>query len=320
MKKILLFMVMLIPFNIFAYSEQVILGGENVGVEVNTKGVIVVGFYKVDNKYIGSENLSVGDIILEVNGVSVNSISEMSKVIDDNIINGKVDVLVRRNNKDINTSIKLVKEGNIYKTGLYIKEKITGIGTVTYIDPNSKITGILGHELASNDSNNKIEVRSGSIYESSVDGVDRSVNGKVGSKSARIDYNKKIGDITKNSSVGLFGVSKNINGKLIDVGNFDDIKVGEALIYTTIDGSNVKPYKIRIDNTDKKSILTNKSISFTVIDKELLSKSGGIVQGMSGSPIVQDNKLIGSVTHVVVNDVVKGYGVFIRTMLEEGEE
>lgn len=320
MKKILLFMVMLIPFNIFAYSEQVILGGENVGVEVNTKGVIVVGFYKVDNKYIGSENLSVGDIILEVNGVSVNSISEMSKVIDDNIIDGKVDVLVRRNNKDINTSIKLVKEGNIYKTGLYIKEKITGIGTVTYIDPSSKITGILGHELASNDSNNKIEVRSGSIYESSVDGVDRSVNGKVGSKSARIDYNKKIGDITKNSSVGLFGVSKNINGKLIDVGNFDDIKVGEALIYTTIDGSNVKPYKIRIDNTDKKSILTNKSISFTVIDKELLSKSGGIVQGMSGSPIVQDNKLIGSVTHVVVNDVVKGYGVFIRTMLEEGEE
>lgn len=320
MKKILLFMVMLIPFNIFAYSEQVILGGENVGVEVNTKGVIVVGFYKVDNKYIGSENLSVGDIILEVNGVSVNSISEMSKVIDDNIINGKVDVLVRRNNKDINTSIKLVKEGNIYKTGLYIKEKITGIGTVTYIDPSSKITGILGHELASNDSNNKIEVRSGTIYESSVDGIDRSVNGKVGSKSARIDYSKKIGDITKNSSVGLFGVSKNINGKLIDVGNFDDIKVGEALIYTTIDGSNVKPYKIRIDNTDKKSILTNKSISFTVIDKELLSKSGGIVQGMSGSPIVQDNKLIGSVTHVVVNDVVKGYGVFIRTMLEEGEE
>lgn len=320
MKKILLFMVILIPFNIFAYSEKVILGGENVGVEVNTKGVIVVGFYKVDNKYIGSENLKLGDIILEVNGVSVNSISEMSKVIDKSIIDGKVNVLVRRNNKNINTSIKLVKEGNIYKTGLYIKEKITGIGTVTYIDPESKITGILGHELASNDSNNKLEVRSGVIYESSVDGIDRSVNGKVGSKSARIDYNKKVGEITKNSSVGLFGISKNTNGKLIDVGNFDEIEIGKALIYTTIDGSLVKPYEIRIDNVDKKSILTNKSISFTVIDEELLSKSGGIVQGMSGSPIVQNNKLIGSVTHVVVNDVVKGYGVFIRTMLEEGEE
>ena len=322
MKKIfLLLMVLILPANLHAYSEQVLLGGQNVGIEAYSKGVIVVGFYKVDNRYIGSETLNVGDIILEIEGYPVNSIKEMTDIIDKNIKDGKVNVLIKRNNKEKETTMSLVKEGAIYKTGLYIKEKITGIGTITYIDPNTKITGLLGHELTSAFSNNKIEVKDGKLYSSTVSGIDRSTNGRVGSKNAKIDYNNSLGIVNKNSSVGIFGLYKRTlpNNKLLNVAKWDEIELGKATIYTTINDSIVLPYEIAITKLNKSEISTNKSISFTVTDNNLLSTTGGIVQGMSGSPIVQNGKIIGAVTHVLVDDVVKGYAVFIRTMLEEGD-
>lgn len=322
MKKIfLLLMVLILPANLHAYSEQVLLGGQNVGIEAYSKGVIVVGFYKVDNRYIGSETLNVGDIILEIEGYPVNSIKEMTDIIDKNIKDGKVNVLIKRNNKEKETTMSLVKEGAIYKTGLYIKEKITGIGTITYIDPNTKITGLLGHELTSALSNNKIEVKDGKLYSSTVSGIDRSTNGRVGSKNAKIDYNNSLGIVNKNSSVGIFGTYKSTlpNNKLLNVAKWEEIELGKATIYTTINDSIVLPYEITITKLNKSEIATNKSISFTVTDNNLLSTTGGIVQGMSGSPIVQNNKIIGAVTHVLVDDVVKGYAVFIRTMLEEGD-
>lgn len=322
MKKIfLLLMVLILPANLHAYSEQVLLGGQNVGIEAYSKGVIVVGFYKVDNRYIGSETLNVGDIILEIEGYPVNSIKEMTDIIDKNIKDGKVNVLIKRNNKEKETTMSLVKEGAIYKTGLYIKEKITGIGTITYIDPNTKITGLLGHELTSALSNNKIEVKDGKLYSSTVSGIDRSTNGRVGSKNAKIDYNNSLGIVNKNSSVGIFGTYKSTlpNNKLLNVAKWEEIELGKATIYTTINDSIVLPYEITITKLNKSEIATNKSISFTVTDNNLLSTTGGIVQGMSGSPIVQNGKIIGAVTHVLVDDVVKGYAVFIRTMLEEGD-
>ncbi len=322
MKKIfLLLMVLILPANLHAYSEQVLLGGQNVGIEAYSKGVMVVGFYKVDNRYIGSETLNVGDIILEIEGYPVNSIKEMTDIIDKNIKDGKVNVLIKRNNKEKETTMSLVKEGSVYKTGLYIKEKITGIGTITYIDPNTKITGLLGHELTSALSNNKIEVKDGKLYSSTVSGIDRSTNGRVGSKNAKIDYNNSLGTVNKNSSVGIFGTYKSTlpNNKLLNVAKWDEIELGKATIYTTINDSTVLPYEITITKLNKNEISTNKSISFTVTDNNLLSVTGGIVQGMSGSPIVQNDKIIGAVTHVLVDDVVKGYAVFIRTMLEEGD-
>lgn len=322
MKKIfLLLMVLILPANLHAYSEQVLLGGQNVGIEAYSKGVMVVGFYKVDNRYIGSETLNVGDIILEIEGYPVNSIKEMTDIIDKNIKDGKVNVLIKRNNKEKETTMSLVKEGSVYKTGLYIKEKITGIGTITYIDPNTKITGLLGHDLTSALSNNKIEVKDGKLYSSTVSGIDRSTNGRVGSKNAKIDYNNSLGTVNKNSSVGIFGTYKSTlpNNKLLNVAKWDEIELGKATIYTTINDSIVLPYEITITKLNKSEISTNKSISFTVTDNNLLSTTGGIVQGMSGSPIVQNGKIIGAVTHVLVDDVVKGYAVFIRTMLEEGD-
>lgn len=319
-KKILLLMLLLIPMNLLAYSENIIVGGETIGIEAYSKGVVVVGFYKVNGKYIASETLKVGDTILEIEGVSVSSIKEMTSLIDKNIKNGKVNALIKRNNKTKKVVLNLVKDGSVYKTGLYIKEKVTGIGTLTYIDPETKIYGSLGHEIMISESTNRVEVRKGEIYKSFVNGIDRSINGRVGSKNASIDYQTELGTVTKNTSVGIYGIyNKTINKETTSVAKWEEIDLGKAVIRTITDGSKIEEYEIEITSLNRNAIDTNKSITFKVTDKTLMEKTGGIVQGMSGSPIIQNGKIIGAVTHVVIDEVNKGYAVFIRTMLEEGE-
>lgn len=319
-KKILLLMLLLIPMNLLAYSENIIVGGETIGIEAYSKGVVVVGFYKVNGKYIASETLKVGDTILEIEGVSVSSIKEMTSLIDKNIKNGKVNALIKRNNKTKKVVLNLVKDGSVYKTGLYIKEKVTGIGTLTYIDPETKIYGSLGHEIMISESTNRVEVRKGEIYKSFVNGIDRSINGRVGSKNASIDYQTELGTVIKNTSVGIYGIyNKTINKETTSVAKWEEINLGKAVIRTITDGSKIEEYEIQITSLNRNAIDTNKSITFKVTDKTLMEKTGGIVQGMSGSPIIQNGKIIGAVTHVVIDEVNKGYAVFIRTMLEEGE-
>ena len=319
-KKILLLMLLLIPMNLLAYSENIIVGGETIGIEAYSKGVVVVGFYKVNGKYIASETLKVGDTILEIEGVSVSSIKEMTSLIDKNIKNGKVNALIKRNNKTKKVVLNLVKDGSVYKTGLYIKEKVTGIGTLTYIDPETKIYGSLGHEIMISESTNRVEVRKGEIYKSFVNGIDRSINGRVGSKNASIDYQTKLGTVIKNTSVGIYGIyNKTVNKETTSVAKWEEIDLGKAVIRTITDGSKIEEYEIEITSLNRNAIDTNKSITFKVTDKTLMEKTGGIVQGMSGSPIIQNGKIIGAVTHVVIDEVNKGYAVFIRTMLEEGE-
>lgn len=319
-KKILLLMLLLIPMNLLAYSENIIVGGETIGIEAYSKGVVVVGFYKVNGKYIASETLKVGDTILEIEGVSVSSIKEMTSLIDKNIKNGKVNALIKRNNKTKKVVLNLVKDGSVYKTGLYIKEKVTGIGTLTFIDPETKIYGSLGHEIMISESTNRVEVRKGEIYKSFVNGIDRSINGRVGSKNASIDYQTELGTVTKNTSVGIYGIyNKTINKETTSVAKWEEINLGKAVIRTITDGSKIEEYEIEITTLNRNAIDTNKSITFKVTDKTLMEKTGGIVQGMSGSPIIQNGKIIGAVTHVVIDEVNKGYAVFIRTMLEEGE-
>ena len=289
MKKIIisLLLAIIMPLELLAYSEYIIPGGENIGITINSKGLTVVGFYKVDDKYIGKETLKVGDIITKIEGSEVTSIDEMTKTISSNI-------------KD---------------------EKINGVGTLTYIDPVTKIYGALGHEITMNETNNIVEVRSGNIYESYVNSIDRSANGTVGSKNATIDFKSTLGTIVENTKKGIFGSYEvNMpNTEPLKVADFDEIEIGKAYIYTTIDGENKEKYEIEITKKEERSIDTSKAISFKITDKKLLEETGGVVQGMSGSPIIQNNKIIGAVTHVVVDDVTKGYAIFIRTMLEEGE-
>ena len=312
---------LIIPINCFAYSNYIIPGGQTIGIEVNSKGVLVVGFYEVNNKYISkAAGFEIGDIITKVNNTTVSNIDEMvSEVNKDSDF--KVDFSVLRNKKNVNLNLSLEKDSSgVLKTGLYVKDKINGIGTLTYIDPESKVFGALGHEIIENTTISKFEIKDGIIYEANVSNIVKSRNGKAGEKNAVYNKANIWGQISENELAGIFGTySENFNvDEKIEVADIDEITSGEAIIRTVIDDNKKEDFKINILHIDTNS--KNKNILFEVTDKKLIEKTGGIVQGMSGSPIIQNNKIIGAVNYVIVNDPTKGYGIFIKTMLEEGDK
>jgi len=316
-KTTIIMLSLLAPINVFAYSDYIIPGGENVGIEVKYNGVLVIGFYKIDGEY-NKNDIEVGDYITHVENTEINSVDELVNNIEKFQNAGKVKLKIKRNNKEKDIVFNLSVKDNVYKTGLYIKDSISGIGTLTYIDPETKIYGALGHEIIESSTNKQVEVRTGYIYESKVSSIDRSTNGSPGTKNAKFYYNNKYGDINKNTTYGIYGNYDIASTKEpMKVAEPDEIKTGEAKILTVTNESDIKEYKINITKIDKNSKIKN--IYFEITDKELLDKTGGIVQGMSGSPIIQDDKIIGAVTHVVVENVKKGYGIFITTMLTEGE-
>ena len=316
------FIFLFFPIYIFAYSKNVIPGGESVGIKINSNGLIVVGYYKVNNEYIAKNSIKIGDRIIKINNHDIDSINDLTKYINKEI---KEDLIINlgiiRNNEIINTKLKLKEEDNLLKTGLYVKDNIIGLGTLTYIDPVSKIYGSLGHEIVLNETNDRVEVKDGNILLSNITSINKSRNGHVGSKNASISFNNKIGSIIINNETGIYGfyTDKLPNKNTIEVASFDEIKKGKAYILTVTKNKEVKKYNINILEKYNSKKNTNKAFSFEVTDKSLLDVSGGIVQGMSGSPIIQDNKLIGAVTNVVVDKVKLGYGISIITMLESGD-
>ena len=315
----LLLSLFIMPSSIFAYSDYVIVGGENIGIELKAKGIMVVGIYKVGSNYPANEaGIKVGDIITSINNEPVNNISELSNKINTRI-NDEIKIGYMRNDITNYTNLKLYKDNDIYKTGLYVKDSITGIGTLTFIDPNTKIFGALGHEIIERNTGKILEIKDGKIYTSEVVNIDPSVNGVPGEKNAKLNTDEIIGDIFENTTKGIFGnydfqIDQN---KLYKVANSSNIKKGEAKIRTVINQDVVEEFTINILKINENS--ETKNIIFEITDKTLLEKTGGIVQGMSGSPIVQGEYIVGAVTHVVVDDTTKGYGILITNMLEEAE-
>ena len=316
----LIFTLLIIPNYALAYSDYIVAGGENIGIELNSKGVVIVGTYEVNGINPAKEaNLRAGDKIIKINNKDVINIEEMLKVIEN--INNKSNVKITylRGNKTNDTSLKLSKSSdNIYKTGLYVKDSISGVGTLTFIDPNTKLFGALGHEIIEKNTGQKLEIKDGKIYNSTVTGITRSDIGKPGEKAARYDSSDIFGNVKENTTSGIFGnyTSTIPDKKLYKVAKEDEVKTGNATIFTVIDGNTIESFAINILRINKN---TTKNILFEITDSRLLKNTGGIVQGMSGSPIIQDNFIVGAVTHVVVDDPTKGYGIFITTMLEEAE-
>ncbi len=316
MKKLLM-LLLLIPFNIFAYSPYIYASGENIGIELKSKGITVMGLYKVDDVYPASiAGLEVGDIIFSIDDDEVFNVNDLVNKIND-VTNDTIKIGYIRNNIKNYANLKLVKENNLYKTGMYVKDSITGVGTLTYIDPSSKIFGALGHEISEN--SNVFEANKGSIYKSKVIGFDKSDVNEPGSVKSKYDKNNILGSVYENTVHGVFGkYDLNIEeDNLYKVADVNEIKKGDAYILTTLDGNTVGKYKINVLKLNKS--VDTKNILFEIKDDELLNKTGGIVQGMSGSPIIQDDKIIGAVTHVITSSPNKGYGIFITNMLEEGE-
>ena len=326
-QKIFIFYLLLLtniimPLNVFAYSDYIIASGKNIGILLNSKGIIIVDTYKVNDIDPAKDaNLQSGDKIYSINDTEVTSIEEMLNAINNSNDKTSAKIGYLRGSKKMSTTLNLIMDSdNVYKTGLYVKDSINGVGTLTFIDPKTKLYGALGHEIIEKTTGQKFEIKDGKIYSSEVTGINPSDDGEPGEKNARYDANDIFGNIKENSTSGIFGEYTSVlpNNKLYKVSKPDDIKLGKASILTVTSGIEVKEYSINILKIIKDN-KSNKNILFEVTDNELLNLSGGIVQGMSGSPIIQNDNIIGAVTHVVVDDPTKGYGIFITNMLEEAE-
>lgn len=317
----LIFMSML-PCNIYAYSDYIIASGKSIGIQIKAKGIMVVGLYSVNNISPGKDaGISLGDYIIAVDDIEVNNINDMIKKIDDSKVDELVKITYLRDDIKYDTDLKLVKDKDeVYKTGLYVKDTINGIGTLTYIDPGTNMYGALGHAIIDKNTSSKVDIKDGKIYKSVVTGITKSKNGIAGEKNALFYSDDVFGNINKNTYSGIFGnYFENTNNlSLYKVASSKEIKKGKAKILTVLNDNNIEEFEIEITSLSTEDNLKN--ITFNVTDKRLIEKTGGIVQGMSGSPIIQDGNIIGAVTHVVVDNPTKGYGIYITNMLEEMEK
>ncbi|RBP45544.1 SpoIVB peptidase [Garciella nitratireducens] len=305
-------------------------GGQSIGVKLKTEGVIVVGLSEITGEDGKSycpgldANVNVGDIIYKINGKRVNTAEDVSRIVN-HLTNQPVELNIKRKNRWEKISIKPIKDevDGQYKIGLWVRDNTAGIGTLTFYHEGSNKYGALGHAITDVTTGIIMPVNDGEIVSAKVGSVLHGEKGKPG-EIRGIFYNedKVIGNIEKNTSQGLYGstYTKLINNKItkpISIGLQQHIKEGPAKILTTIEGNQVEQFDVEIEKIVPQSKKSEKGMIIQVTDSELLKKTGGIVQGMSGSPIIQNNKLVGAVTHVFVNDPTKGYGIFIEWMLEE---
>lgn len=317
---IILVATFIMPQSILAYSDYIIAGGENIGLQVKNKGLIIAGFYDINNISPGVDaNLKKGDQIVKADDKEVNSINDFVSIIK-NSNEKSIKITYIRSNKENTTTLNLINDNDVLKTGLYVKDVISGIGTLTYIDPKTKLYGALGHEIIESSSGMRINVKDGKIFDSKVTSIDKSIRGEPGCKNANINSSIVYGNIKENTTSGIFGnyTSDISNRKLYKVANYEEIKLGNAKIVTVINDKEKREYDINIIKVSNNKN-DNKNILFEITDDNLISKTGGIVQGMSGSPIIQDDKIIGAVTNVVVNNPKRGYAILITTMLDEAE-
>lgn len=306
---------------------MVIPGGQSIGVKMNIQGVLVVGMEEIENQNGERINpslesgLQIGDAILSINGTNVNNSTHVQSLINNS---GKeVKLRVKRKNQILNFTVNPVysRTDSQYRIGLWVRDKTAGIGTLTYYDINKRSFGALGHAITDVDTGILLNVQDGEILRSKVLSIQQGRSGIPGEiKGIFYEADKPIGSLYSNTHYGIFGdIYRDFNNpyyhRPIEIGYQKDIKKGKAYILTTLEDNTIHKYEIYIDKINYQSKPNTKSMVIRVTDKKLLEKSGGIVQGMSGSPIIQDGKLIGAVSHVFVNDPSKGYGLFIEWML-----
>lgn len=322
MKKLtrfLLIIFLLIPISVFAYSEYLIASGQNIGIELKADNVIIVGSYEINGYDVLKEtDLQVGDKIIKINDITVHTAEDIDKILK-NLSNNQIEITYLREKQENKITLILQKEDGMYKTGLYVKDTIRGVATLTYIDAENKKFGALGHEIIEKTTKSKFESKNGTIFESTVTGITKSIDGNPGEKNAKSYSDKIYGKVLENTTSGIFGnyTDSLPKSKLYKVVTPDEINLGKAQILTVTDGDKIESYDINILKINRNS--NSKNILFEVTDKRLLEKTGGIVQGMSGSPIIQNDNIIGAVNFVLVERTDKGYGIFITNMLEEAE-
>ena len=308
---------------------EVYPGGNPVGVRVNSEGVLIVGYSDVEVNNRKEESpgksggLEIGDVILKVNDEDMeNSIDLLKTIKQCEKEEIKVDIL--RDGKNFTKIIHLKKENEKdYKIGLWIRDSTAGVGTMTFYDTNTNKFGALGHPITDCDTNEPFIIKKGNLLESSIISIRRGEKGSPGElRGIFLNEQTPAGDIQKNTESGIFGEIKNVEAvnkdkKPLKVGFRNEISIGKAKIISTIDENGPQEFDIEIEKLLNQSTPGSKSMVIKITDPKLLEKTGGIVQGMSGSPIIQNNKIIGAVTHVLINKPDTGYGIYIEWMLQD---
>lgn len=312
-------------------KTTVIPVGQVAGLKLYTQGVLVVGLSEITSE--NNENvkpyencgIQEGDTIIELNNIKVIDTENLIDIVSSS--NGEeLNIKYLRNGEEYNSNIKPVKTAKKgYKLGLWVRDSAAGIGTMTYYDPETKTFAALGHGIADIDTGNLIDISGGEFLTTKILSVIKGLKGNPGKIQGSIDNQKVIGKIYKNTNLGIYGKIENFdsininNLNEIEVADRSEIELGKASILCCLDGNTAKEYDIEIEKIFIQNGDDNKSMLIKITDEELLEKTGGIVQGMSGSPVLQNGKFIGAVTNVLVNDPKSGYAVFADLMLKEGQ-
>ena len=310
-------------------DTDVYVGGETVGFNLFSEGVICVGSNAVATKDgtkepIKESGLMEGDAIIKIEDIEIENIEDIDRIINLPTFAGQeLTLTIKRADKE--EQIKITPVFDVltqkYKLGLWVRNNASGVGTLTYIKQSDFRFGAVGHPIVDNSLGENFEVESGNIYKCRLLGIKKGEKNNPGEIKSSINLSDDaIGLADTNCKYGVYG--NILNKTMIDaertatLGGRLSVKLGEAKIYCNLDNEGVKAYDIKIIKANKQNSADDKSMTIKVTDKELLAKTGGIIQGMSGSPIVQNGKIVGAVTHVFVNDPTRGYGVYIDWMID----
>ena len=309
----------------FTQRESVTLGGEPFGIRLYTDGLVVTQTSEVptingNKNPAGEAGICNGDIITAVDGKYLKTNEQLTDIVEKS--NGEpVRVSARRNGNSYTTLITPVYDVQFkaYRIGLWVRDSCAGIGIITFIDKETGTFAGLGHGISDNESGSIMPLANGDIVNANIGSVEKSIGGYPGSLCGFFSDNHAEGTITANDECGLYGKlcgSSFNNGKEIPVAFRQEVVRGKALLYTTISGSTPKYYDIEIEDISYNNVNITKNMIIKITDSELLEKAGGIVQGMSGSPIIQNGMLVGAVTHVFINDPSHGYAIFAENMTD----
>jgi len=309
-------------------NKEVVACGNTIGVKLDLQGILVIGISDVECNGqkvvpVRGSGIKPGHVITQINDKPVESINELVNIIS-NSAGKPIKINYSNGNESAQAMVSPVisSEDNEYHIGLWVRDSTAGIGTLTYYDMDTGKFGALGHGITDIDTGTLMSVKSGEIMESNILGVKMGRSGEPGELKGMFTDGFKLGTITTNSEIGIYGKLYNaaktrIAGKLYPIGVRAEIKEGPATMLSNIDGKKIEEYDILIQKVSRQNMNGSKGMIIKITDDRLLSTTGGIVQGMSGSPIIQNGKIIGAVTHVLVNDPSRGYGIFIEAMLKK---
>ena len=308
-------------------NTTVIPIGKAIGMKMYTEGVLVVGMSEIEGKKpYEKTGIEAGDTIVEINNIKINSTDDLIECVNSSK-GQEIEIKYINDNEEKTTSIEPVKtSNNEYKLGLWVRDAAAGVGTLTFFEPSTNNFASLGHGINDVDTYELINIAKGELVTTNIVDIVKGQDGTPGEIRGSIENGTSLGNISKNTSFGVYGQISNISklnlnqSREMEVANRSEIKTGKAEIMCELENGKIGTYEIEIQKLYTENNENNKSMLIKVTDEELIEKTGGIIQGMSGAPIIQNGKFIGAITHVLVNDSKTGYAVFADLMIKQMRE